>query len=77
MSSAKPGGRRMPLEEFLRRVAAREGADVDEAGLIDWVPEHVRAVFATLAEAVSDKEWFDVTAELPAEYGSVIPPSPA
>jgi hypothetical protein len=24
--------------------------------------------------AVSDKEWFDVTAELPAEYDSVIPP---
>jgi uncharacterized protein (DUF2267 family) len=74
MSSAKPGGRRMSLEEFLRRVAAREGADVDEAGLRDRVSEDVRAVFATLAEAVSDKEWFDVTAELPAEYGSVIPP---
>jgi uncharacterized protein (DUF2267 family) len=77
MSSARPGGRRMPLEEFLRRVAAREGADVDETGLIDWVPEHVRAVFATLADAVGSKEWFDVTAELPAEYGSVIPPPPA
>lgn len=76
MSSAKPGGRRMPLEEFLRRVAAREGADVDEVGLVDRISEHVRAVFATLAEAVSSKEWFDVTAELPAEYGSVIPPPP-
>ena len=77
MSSAKPGGRRMPLDEFLRRVAAREGADVDEAGLMVRVSEDVRAVFATLAEAVSAKEWFDVTAELPAEYGSVIPPRPA
>jgi uncharacterized protein (DUF2267 family) len=76
MSSAKPGGRRMPLEEFLRRVAAREGADVDEAGLRGQVSEDVRAVFATLAEAVSRKEWFDVTAELPAEYSSVIPPPP-
>jgi uncharacterized protein (DUF2267 family) len=74
MSSAKPGGRRMPLEEFLRRVAAREGADVDEAGLMGRVSEDVRAVFATLAEAISSKEWFDVTAELPAEYNSVIPP---
>jgi uncharacterized protein (DUF2267 family) len=77
MSSAKPGGRRMPLEEFLRRVAAREGADADEAGPLGRVPEDVRAVFATLAEAVSSKEWFDVTAELPAEYSSVIPPPPA
>jgi len=74
MSSAKPGGRRMSLEEFLRRVAAREGADVDEAGLIGQISGHVRAVLATLAEAVSDKEWFDVTGELPAEYSSVIPP---
>jgi uncharacterized protein (DUF2267 family) len=76
MSSAKPGGRRMSLEEFLRRVAAREGADVDEVVLMDRVSD-VRAVFATLAEAVSSKEWFDVTAELPAEYSSVIPPPPA
>lgn len=76
MSSAKPGGRRIALEEFLRRVAAREGADVDEAGLADRISVHVRAVLATLAEAVSDKEWFDVTAELPAEYSSVIPAPP-
>lgn len=76
MSSGKPGGRRMALEEFLRRVAAREGADVDEAGLRGRISGHVRAVLATLAEAVSDKEWFDVTAELPAEYSSVIPPPP-
>jgi uncharacterized protein (DUF2267 family) len=74
LSSATPGGRRMALEEFLRRVAAREGADVDEVGLIGQISGHVRAVLATLAEAVSDKEWFDVTAELPAEYDSVIPP---
>jgi uncharacterized protein (DUF2267 family) len=74
LSSATPGGRRMALEEFLRRVAAREGADVDEVGLMGQISGHVRAVLATLAEAVSDKEWFDVTAELPAEYDSVIPP---
>lgn len=74
LSSGTPGGRRMALEEFLRRVAAREGADVDEVGLIGQISGHVRAVLATLAEAVSDKEWFDVTAELPAEYDSVIPP---
>jgi uncharacterized protein (DUF2267 family) len=77
MPSPKAPARRMPLEDFLRRVAAREGADVDEAGLMDRVSEDVRAVFATLAEAVSSKEWSDVTAELPAEYSSVIPPPPS
>ena len=72
-SSARPGGRRMPLTEFLRRVAAREGADVAEAELFDEIAGHVRAVFATLAEAVSSKEWFDVTVELPEEYRGLIP----
>jgi uncharacterized protein (DUF2267 family) len=73
VSSTAPGARRMPLEEFLRRVAMREGADVDEAGLFDEVFEHARAVFATLAEAVDAKEWFDVTVELPADYRGLIP----
>jgi uncharacterized protein (DUF2267 family) len=65
---------RMPLEEFLRRVAAREGADVDEADLYEEITEHARAVFATLAEAVSIKEWFDVIVELPEEYHGLFPP---
>jgi uncharacterized protein (DUF2267 family) len=67
----------MPLTEFLRRVAAREGADVAEAELFDEIAGHVRAVFATLAEAVSSKEWFDVTVELPEEYRGLIPASSA
>lgn len=71
--SASPDARRMPLEEFLHRVAVREGTSVDEAGLWDQIFEHVRAVFATLAEAVSPEEWFDVTAELPYDYHSLIP----
>jgi uncharacterized protein (DUF2267 family) len=64
----------MPLEEFLRRVAAREGADADEADLHEEIAEHARAVFATLAEAVSIKEWFDVIVELPEEYHGLFPP---
>jgi uncharacterized protein (DUF2267 family) len=75
--SAKPGGRRMPLEEFLRRVATREGADADEADLYEEIAEHARAVFATLAEAVSIKEWFDVIVELPEEYHGLFPPRSA
>ena len=73
IASSGPAARRMPLAEFLRRVAGRESADVDEAGLVDVVFKHVRAVFATLAEAVDAEEWFDMIAELPAEYSGLIP----
>jgi uncharacterized protein (DUF2267 family) len=73
IASSGPAARRMPLAEFLRRVAGRESADVDEAGLVDVVFKHVRAVFATLAEAVDAEQWFDMTAELPAEYSGLIP----
>jgi uncharacterized protein (DUF2267 family) len=73
IASSGPAARRMPLAEFLRRVAGRESADVDEAGLVDVIFVHVRAVFATLAEAVDAEEWFDMIAELPAEYGGLIP----
>ena len=72
-SSAAPGGRRMPVTEFLRRVAAREGADVAEADSFEEIAGHVRAVLATLAEAISSKDWFDVTVELPEDYGGLIP----
>ena len=39
---------------------------------MDVVFKHVQAVFAKLAEAV-DEEWFDMIAELPAEYSGLIP----
>ncbi|HLH59219.1 MAG TPA: DUF2267 domain-containing protein, partial [Streptosporangiaceae bacterium] len=72
-SSTAPGAHRMTLEEFLWRVAEREGAGVDEADLYTETYEHVRAVFATLAEAVGPDEWHDVTVELPADYHGLIP----
>ena len=71
--SAGPDARRMPLEEFLRRVARREGAPTDEVELFEQVFDHVRAVFAMLAEAVTTEEWFDITAELPGEYRGLMP----
>jgi uncharacterized protein (DUF2267 family) len=77
MSASAPGAHRMPLEEFLQRVARREGADVDEAGLFEEIFTHVRAVFATLAEAISREEWFDVIVELPEDYRGLIPASSA
>jgi uncharacterized protein (DUF2267 family) len=77
IASSGPAARRMPLAEFLRRVAGRESADVDEAGLVDVIFAHVRAVFATLAEAVDAGEWLDMIAGLPAEYSGLIPERPA
>jgi hypothetical protein len=63
----------MPLEEFLQRVAGREGAVVGEAALFSETFERARAVLATLAEAVGTKEWFDVVVELPEDYHGLIP----
>jgi uncharacterized protein (DUF2267 family) len=57
--------RPMSLTEFERRVAEREGVTPAEAH------EHARAVLATLREAVSEKEWLDMTAQLPEEYAAV------
>ncbi|HEV7906629.1 MAG TPA: DUF2267 domain-containing protein [Pseudonocardiaceae bacterium] len=53
---------KMSLDDFVRRVAEREGVPPDQAR------EHARAVFATLREAVTDKEFSDVTSQLPDEY---------
>jgi uncharacterized protein (DUF2267 family) len=53
---------RMSLDTFLRHVAEREGVDLEQAR------EHTRAVFAALREAVGEKEFSDVTAQLPNEF---------
>jgi uncharacterized protein (DUF2267 family) len=58
--------RRMSLDEFVTRVAEREGVTPDEAR------DHVRAVFLTLREAVSEKEIADLEAQLPKEYAAVL-----
>jgi uncharacterized protein (DUF2267 family) len=58
--------RRMALDEFVTRVAEREGVTPDEAR------DHVRAVFLTLREAVSEREIADLEAQLPKEYAAVL-----
>jgi uncharacterized protein (DUF2267 family) len=58
--------RKMSLDEFLQAVAEREGATPEEAR------EHTRAVFATLREAISPKEFSDMTAQLPDEFSTVL-----
>ncbi|MDT4932738.1 MAG: hypothetical protein QOK11_630 [Pseudonocardiales bacterium] len=53
------------LDEFVERVAQREGIDAAEAA------GHARAVLTTLREAVGDDEFFDVTVQLPPEFGAL------
>lgn len=54
--------RRMALDEFLKRIAELEDTTPEQA------KEHVRAVMATLRETVGEKEFRDVTAQLPKDY---------
>jgi uncharacterized protein (DUF2267 family) len=53
---------RMSLDEFVARIAEREGVSYEQA------LEHARAVFATLRETLTDKEFSDLLAELPRGY---------
>ena len=62
-----PSAHWLGLKQWLMAVAEREGVSRAEARL------HVRAVFATLAEAIGDDELEDVTAQLPAEFRSLFP----
>jgi len=61
---ARTGGKaqRMSLDEFIRRVAEREGVDYTQA------LEHAGAVFRTLRDAVPDKEFSDLLDQLPRAY---------
>jgi uncharacterized protein (DUF2267 family) len=59
--------RKMSLDEFVARVAEREGVPPADA------LEHTRAVLTALREAVGE-EFFDVTSQLPDEYARVLAP---
>jgi uncharacterized protein (DUF2267 family) len=61
-----PTSRRMSMEDFVRRVSAREYVPPDEAA------EHVRAVFFEVRDAIGD-EFFDVSSQLPADYARLLP----
>lgn len=64
----RTGGKaqRMSLDEFIVRVADREGVSTEQAF------DHARAVFATLREAIPDTEWSDLLAELPRGYAEAL-----
>jgi uncharacterized protein (DUF2267 family) len=62
------GGNAIPMsvDEFLSRIAEREGVTPGEAR------EHARAVLTTLREVVRDPEFADVTSQLPREYDALL-----
>jgi uncharacterized protein (DUF2267 family) len=64
----RTGGKaqRMSFDEFVARVAEREGVATEQA------LEHARAVFTTLREVIPDKEWSDLLAELPRGYAEAL-----
>jgi uncharacterized protein (DUF2267 family) len=57
--------RRMDRMEFLQRVADRAGISPEEAF------DQARAVFTTLRDALPGGEFWDIAAELPAEYAAL------
>jgi uncharacterized protein (DUF2267 family) len=57
---------RFGLDEFLRRVAERDGADRPTAA------EHARAVFTALGQAIAPGEMHDVVRQLPAEFDTLL-----
>jgi uncharacterized protein (DUF2267 family) len=56
----------MHSDEFRERVARRAQVTPDQAR------EYSRAVLAALREVVLDPEFFDVTVQLPADYGPLL-----
>ncbi|HTX32395.1 MAG TPA: DUF2267 domain-containing protein [Solirubrobacteraceae bacterium] len=58
------------VDEFVDRVAAREGVDPITAS------RHVAAVFTALAQAISDREYAGLVAELPRRFAALLPRGP-
>jgi uncharacterized protein (DUF2267 family) len=59
--------RRLSRETFVSQVADREGVPAEAAF------EHVRAVFAALRDTLPEAEFWDVTVELPPDFGVLLP----
>ena len=61
---------RFDIEEFLRRVADREGVDIETA------QRHAAAVFVALQRAVSRQEFAALSAQLPKDFAPLLPAGP-
>lgn len=65
-AQSNAAARPLSLHEFVGGIAEREGVPPGQAF------EHARAVFATLREAVSEKEFSDTVAQLPDDYRALL-----
>jgi len=63
---SKGAARPLSLDEFVRAIANREGSTPEQA------QGHAGSVFATLREAVGEKEFADTVAQLPKDYAPVL-----
>jgi uncharacterized protein (DUF2267 family) len=61
---------RLDIDEFLRRLAEREGTDIETA------QRHAAAVFLALQRTVSPREFADLRAELPKDFAPLLPAGP-
>ncbi|MCU1499953.1 MAG: hypothetical protein JWM47_3906 [Acidimicrobiales bacterium] len=60
----------MPADQFVRRVAEREGTAADQA------VRHVRIVLSAVRDAAGIEEFSDVVVELPDDYDALLPARP-
>lgn len=66
IAEAGPAAQRMSADKFLREVTRRLDCSMEEAAV------RVRAVMTTLREAVGEKEFHDVVAQLPKDYADLL-----
>lgn len=69
----RAGGKaqKLPLGEFLHRIADREGVAPEDA------LEHAQAVFKTVREIVPEKAWSHLLGQLPRDWPDALAPVPA
>jgi uncharacterized protein (DUF2267 family) len=67
LTADEGAGHRWDADEFVAKVAAREGCSPEQAR------EHVRAIFAALRDAVTPGEFDDITSQLDRSYRELLP----
>jgi uncharacterized protein (DUF2267 family) len=67
LTTGEGAGIRWDADEFVAKVAAREGCSPEQAR------EHVHAIFAALRDAVTPGEFDDITSQLDRSYRELLP----
>jgi uncharacterized protein (DUF2267 family) len=67
LTAGEGAGIRWDADEFVAKVAAREGSSPEQAR------EHVQAIFAALRDAITPGEFDDITSQLDRSYRALLP----